>query len=38
MKQAAAGIGSAGGHPKAAGGIVYDWNVFKARLLKELRR
>lgn len=35
-KKCAKGIGSGGGHKKAAGGIVKDWEKFKRRLLAEL--
>ncbi len=36
VKKCVKGIGSGGGHKKAAGGIVKDWEKFKRRLLAEL--
>ena len=33
MKTCAAGIGLGGGHAKAAGGFVHDWNEFETRVL-----
>ncbi len=35
-KKAVRGIGSGGGHPKAAGAMVSDWELFRDRVLKEL--
>ena len=35
-KKCSEGIGSGGGHPKAAGAFIYDWDVFKECLLREL--
>lgn len=36
IKKCVKGIGSGGGHKKAAGGIVKDWEKFKRRILAEL--
>ncbi len=36
LRRACAGIGRGGGHEKAAGAWVTDWEAFKKRLLKEL--
>jgi len=37
-KKCVQGIGSGGGHKKAAGALVRDWETFKRRILKELGR
>lgn len=36
-KKCSEGIGSGGGHRKAAGGLVNDWNKFRERVIKEIR-
>jgi single-stranded DNA-specific DHH superfamily exonuclease len=37
-KRASKGIGSGGGHPRAAAALVSDWDEFKKRFLKELEK
>ena len=37
-KKAAKKLGSAGGHPKAAGGMINNWELFKKRIIRELRK
>lgn len=37
VKKCVKGIGSGGGHKKAAGGIVKDWEKFKRRILEGLK-
>ena len=38
VKKATKGIGSGGGHPKAAAALVSDWDRFKKAFLKELKK
>ena len=38
MKKTVKGLGTGGGHPKAAAGIVKDWEKFRKRLLNNLRK
>ncbi|MBI4181337.1 MAG: DHH family phosphoesterase [Candidatus Aenigmarchaeota archaeon] len=38
VKEAARGLGRAGGHEKAAGALITDWPLFKKRLLALLRK
>ena len=38
IKKAVTGIGTGGGHPKAAAGITSDWKKFKENFMKELKR
>ncbi len=37
VKRVVSGIGTGGGHPKAAAGIVDDWDAFKKRFIDELK-